>query len=516
MITPGNLLETASKKWKKEYTMAFLSTVVLALLVHLPIMVSDYPNHDGLDSLYFSQNMISSGRWFLSTACSISSFYALPWVISLLGILYLGLTSVCLTALLELKSKLSIVLVSGLLVSFPALCSTFAYVFTLDGYMLALLLTVAAVLVTKVCKKGFLPGAVLLGSSMGIYQAYLPVAILLCLYLALVLLCDKELEKKEKINQIVRYILMGVLALIFYYCMLYLLLFLEGESLSAYQRTEGTGLMEMIKQVYDDFVSFTLKSKIIFSNVISAVACGLLFVVCLAEGILAACKRGFLKKPLFYLCVLGTMILVPLFANFILLASPGVTYHLLMRYHWVVFFILAVAFLENRIQTAPAEHGFTQWILLCAGVVLVFHYAVTDNIGYSNLSKKYEKTYAYCVRLLDRIEQTEGYYQGIPVALIGVISDEEFPATDITNNVTGSMIGISGDWLLYTGDNYEKFIRNYLGASLNVVGLEYMEDIYYSKAYQELDPFPGPNATKVVDGILYVHTENIDRTLSFE
>ena len=42
--------------------------------------------------------------------------------------------------LLELTEKYVIVGISGLLVSFPAAASTFAYVYTMDGYMLSLLL----------------------------------------------------------------------------------------------------------------------------------------------------------------------------------------------------------------------------------------------------------------------------------------------------------------------------------------------------------------------------------------
>ena len=83
--------------------------------------------------------------------------------------------------------------------------------------------------------------------------------------------------------------------------------------------------------------------------------------------------------------------------------------------------------------------------------------------------------------------------------------------TDVTQKVTGNMIGLSGDYLLYTGDNYEAFIRNYLGATLNVVDVETMGEIYYSQAYEAMDSFPGPNSTKVVDGILYVKTENSRR-----
>ena len=194
----------------------------------------------------------------------------------------------------------------------------------------------------------------------------------------------------------------------------------------------------------------------------------------------------------------------------ILILSPDVTYHLLMRYQWVMYPILFLAFLE-RYGGKEQKAALAEWGVLCAVFVIVFNYAVTDNIAYSNLQKRYEKTYAYCVRLLDRIEQTEGYYQGIPIAMIGVVGDEQFPQTDITGDVTAEMIGISGDSLLYTGANYQEFVKHYLGATLNFLTPEEMGDIYYSEEYIAMDSFPGPDSTKVVDGILYIKTENINR-----
>ena len=65
----------------------------------------------------------------------------------------------------------AIVLISGMLVTLPAVASTFAYVFTMDGYMLAVLLSVASVLCVKKSRYGFLPGAVCLAFSQGTYQA---------------------------------------------------------------------------------------------------------------------------------------------------------------------------------------------------------------------------------------------------------------------------------------------------------------------------------------------------------
>ena len=173
MQSPTQAFQSLYGKIRREWKAAFSGAFILGLLIHMPVLLSDVPNHDGLDSMYFDQNMITSGRWFLTVACGISSYYTVPWVIGLLGILYLSCAAVALCELLEVRKSWAAAICGGLLTAFPALASTFAYVFTLDGYMLALLLAVSAVLVTKKRRLGFLPGAACLAFSMGIYQGYL-------------------------------------------------------------------------------------------------------------------------------------------------------------------------------------------------------------------------------------------------------------------------------------------------------------------------------------------------------
>lgn len=138
-MTPTQLWQKGKERIKPEWKLAFMAAVLIGLMVHLPMMLSDIPNHDGLDSMYFDQNMITSGRWFLTVACGFSSYYSLPWLTSIFSILILGVTAAVLVETLQLKDRIRIVLVSGLLAVFPAIASTFAYVFTMDGYMLALL-----------------------------------------------------------------------------------------------------------------------------------------------------------------------------------------------------------------------------------------------------------------------------------------------------------------------------------------------------------------------------------------
>ena len=148
-MTINETLVKLDKKISKGDKTAFVSAFLIGLLVHMPAMLMDVPNHDGLASMHFSQNMITSGRWFLAAVCAASSFYTVPWIIGLIALFELGITSVLLRRIFDTESPVTITLISGLLVSFPSLTSTFAYVFTLDGYMAGLLLAVLAVYAVK-------------------------------------------------------------------------------------------------------------------------------------------------------------------------------------------------------------------------------------------------------------------------------------------------------------------------------------------------------------------------------
>ena len=505
--TPAWLWEYGKQRCKPVWKTAFLSAVILGLLIHMPMLVRDIPNHDGLDSMYFDQNMITSGRWFLTVACGISSYFNLPWLIGVLGLFYLGITAVLLTEFLEVENRGTAVLISGLLTAFPALSATFAYVFTLDGYMLALLLAVSAPLLVKKYKRGFLAGGVALAFSMGIYQSYLSFTMLLSLYGAAMLLLSKE-AVREKLKGICNYLFMGVIGVGLYYLLLQILLKIQGKELASYQGingmgTAGGGFLTTVKEIYGDFLSFSARSGILFKNIFSLLAFGLLCGLVLLLLIKLIVKEKKYTDFWLYVTILLLAAAVPVAANVILIVSPEVNYHLLMRYQWVLCPILPVALADKY-----GKDSLSRWILLLAGGVLVFHYALTDNIAYSNLEKKYEKTYAYCLRLADRMEQTEGYYPGIPIAMIGVVSETQYPVTDITGDVTGSITGTTGDYLLYTRTNYQAFFKHYLGITVNLVSDEEMIEIYDSEEYRDMGTFPQQDSLKVVDGILYIKLED--------
>ena len=528
MQSPAQVFQSVNDKMKKEWKIAFFTCFILGLFVHMPVMVSDIPNHDGLASMYFDQNMITSGRWFLMVACGFSSYYTLPWLIGLLGLAFLGCAAAALCELLEVRKTWAVVLCSSLLVVFPALASIFAYVFTMDGYMMALLLAVLAVLFVKKHRLGFVPGAVCLAFSMGIYQIYLSFSMILSMFSVLMLFGredaagvrgeDRIRLLKKKLLAALHYLYMGILGVALYFGILTVLLKIQGRELADYQGIDGmmsgaasqNGLLFTIKNMYQDFLGFTFKGNVLCQNIFSVTACLLLAGVAVIVLVSLIRNRKYWKNPVLFSIMILIVLLFPYATNIILLISPSVTYHLLMRYQWVLYAIGAVA-LASNCNFGTRLGVRLEWGACLAAFTLVFCYSVTDNIAYSNLQKRYEKTYAYCVRLLDRIEQTDGYYPGIPIAMIGVVGDVQYPMTDITLPVTSNMIGLNGDILLYTGSNYQAFIKYYLGATLNILPAEAMAEMYFSEEYIAMDSFPGENSIRIIDGIMYIKTENISR-----
>lgn len=509
--------EQVFTKWKQKITKqdcyTFFTAVVIGFLTHMRVFVSDIPNHDGMSSIYFDQNMITSGRWFLRVACGISSDYTLPWLIGVLCVLYLALTAVVLQRFFKVKHTYTAMLIAAVLMVYPTLTSNFAYIFTADGYMLALLLAVLAVFLVERSKWGFIGGAVALGFSMGIYQAYISFTMILAVYaVCRVWFFGKEL--KEKWNVTWRYVAMGGLGAVVYFVMLQVLLFVQNTSLSGYQGIgEGNSkpFTETIVQIYKDFVVHTLRGNILMQKGWLTVAMLVLLAAAAIVLVSALWKSGSLKSIWTYLAGGVAIVVLPVCFNAILVISPDVTYHSLMRYQWVLIPMVAVVILDRLAGVACAgikKQAVISWIGLVTAAVIAFQYAVICNIGYFNLEKKYEKTYAYCLRMLEQMEETEGYYHGMPVVMIGVVGDYYLPSTDLTTGVTDSLIGINGDYLFYTAENYRAFMEYYFGVKIELVDIEEVPDYVSTSEYMELETFPKQNSMKVVDGVLYIRTEN--------
>jgi len=398
------------EKLKKEWKLAFLSAFVIGLLVHLYRFVNLLPNADALYNFYSTQNMVASGRWFLTVACGFSSFFDLPWINGLLSLCFMGLTAGVVAEVFQMKNPVLIILSSGLLVSFPAITATMAYGFTADGYMLAMLLAAVSVSLSRMewIGKRHLPrlalSAVCICLSCGIYQAYVSFAFLLAVCYFMTELLENRRENKDLFCWIGAQILIYGTALAGYYLIWKLCLHIQGFTAASYQGIDRVGVMgagdllSAVIKIVVSFVRFFLEWNILDHGVTVYSVLNILFLLTFAAGLLtAAVKSGIFRRKLHLVLLVFCAAAIPFGCYIWYLTSPDVVYHALMLQSVSILYILTAVIWDRWVKPKVSDLAL---VILCA---IVFNNGVTANMYYNYMDQSYQKTHAVATELSTRV-----------------------------------------------------------------------------------------------------------------
>ena len=179
---------------------AFLSCFITGMLAHGFLIFNQMYNVDCLYVPYGMSPILASGRWFgvlinnlfvlfLKNNLSINSFNII------IGIFLLSLCASLLINIFNIKKRYVSIIISSLLAIQPAIINLTGYSFVFHLDIFAMLLTTYAVKLMLVNKK-FVAPSILLGLSMGIYQAYMPYAItIIFVYYFLYIIDGNEISK---------------------------------------------------------------------------------------------------------------------------------------------------------------------------------------------------------------------------------------------------------------------------------------------------------------------------------
>ena len=510
-MTPDKIWSNLVKKLKPQHKTAFLSAFVIGILTHLYAMTNNFLTYDSMWNIYSDQDMITSGRQFLTYACSVGSYFDLPMINGLLAILWLSISAALITECFNIEGKVLPVIVGGLMVTFPSVSSTFAYSYTIDGYMLAILLSILAFFLADRFKYGFIAGIFALGISLGIYQAEFSFTILICICALLVYILNNT-PAKEMLSKIWRYIAMGVGGYAFYLISLKIMLSIKHTEISGYQGTDRVSTFALsdlpagLKAAWENFYYFMR-----YGGIFSATgAMKISYLVFMAIGAVSFVYL-FIKKKAYksvFNIVLTVILAIatPFASCLITILSPDTYFHILMRMPWVVVMIFFVALISmfNKEVSVKAETAMAL-VSVISVFILILQFAVSSNIVYFNLNERYEKTYAICVRMVDRIEQTEGYEPGMPVAILGGFPDDTYYAhTDITKDVLSGYFGVDGEYVCNSSSSYESFMERYLNFSFPVLSLEEEIALTESETFMGMKNFPDTESFKIINGVLVI------------
>ena len=178
---PEQMLNKIKNNILPQWKICFIWALIMGLIAHLYKITNWLPNWDSLVFRYDAQNMIAMGRWFLPVVCAPSSFYDLPFITGLMAIIFHGFGAVCICKIFDVRKNVTAALIGALVATFPTVTSVMMYNYVADGYALAFLFScIAAMLITKE-KPCYIGSVVLIALSVGIYQAYITVTIMLLL-----------------------------------------------------------------------------------------------------------------------------------------------------------------------------------------------------------------------------------------------------------------------------------------------------------------------------------------------
>ncbi len=514
MTSADDICKKVYRRIKPQWWAAFWGCFIIGLLTYMYIMTNNFMTYDSTWNIYSDQDMITSGRQFLTYACGISSFYNLPWVNGVLAIFFLALTSVVVVEGFDIHSRIGAVLTGGLLVSFPAVASTFCYIFTIDGYMLAVLLSALAFLLADRKKWGFLGGIVLLGVSIGIYQAYLSFTIIMCVLRLLLDVIEKE-NVKEIWGKIWRYVVMGIGSYAFYVVTLKLMLKWKGMELSGYQGTDKVGsfsLSDLPAGLYSalkNFLRFIMPGNVIQSNNIMKIAFVVVFAIAIFFYFRLFIQKKRYKSVIRIVLTLALVASVPFGATIVNIISPDTFFHLLMRLPWVLLFIFVVVLAEKQLS---GEKVMNQRVIktlkatVAVGmVVFIWQFAILANIVAFNLNERYEKTYAICMRVADRLEQTPGYTTGTKVAILGGSFDHTYYIpSDMTRADLAGFFGADGSVYAAASNECAAVMKHYLNVTIVTVSHEEEVELALTEEFAQMPNFPAEGSIGFIGDVLVI------------
>ena len=509
------LLQFYRTKVKKEYKFAFVSTFLMAMLIHMYKFVNTLPNHDSVYNYYSDQNILGSGRWALSWACGISSYYDLPWIIGLLSCMFIALTVVVIVALFKLKNPVLIGLIGALLASSPATTETFFFLFTADGYMIAMFLGALAVYYTRIGetrKSRWLLSGLCICVSCGIYQSYVPFALLLAVCYFIDVLMDDRHSKQQCMKWILLQVIVYGASLAAYFVIWKLCMRLSGTVANDYQGISEVGkisaglLVNGLKQAVETTVRYFVQWNIFEHGLTLYAALNLLGLGAMGAGlILASWKSGLLRRKwalgLVALCLVA---MVP-FGCLWHFASEQVEYRAIMLQCYTLLFVLAAVLFEKWAKPKAKD-------LVCLLLVLmVFNNALIANISYFYLHFCYERTYAESVEMMIDIHDLQDEYEFDKIAVIGSRIDDL--RHENIDPETGKILGVGKfhilsrimqKSLLFDSVHVRLILNQTYDLDLEHASGEAYQALYESQEVREMGSWPANDSMTVIDDILVI------------
>ena len=499
-----------------------LYTLIFMALLHGYRYVSLGFSHDSL-AFAWQPDL----KWQISLGRYMQPFYwwiirgriGAPFIVGVLSYGYMVGSVYGVASLLGLKAKTTLFLLAGLMCgSLALICSDATYVYLTDIYTLALMLNIAA---AWLCLRGrrrvpsVLAAAVLLAISTGLYQAYLQVFTALTMVWALLRLLEADdRAMPEAAARCAQSVLALLLAMALFFVGYRVVLAVTGveavsetNSIGGLKTLSGTALAELVKTTW----LMPLRQLGRLQGRIAPLARMLTAVVLMtgaaATVFTARCRRVSAWQALGMLVL---ALLLPFGVNWICLFCGGVV-HDLMMYAYIVPMLAALAANERAWNLALADEGkqigkktrAAACVLPLAVLTLLFDRGIYANQIYLKKNLEYDATLSVMTRVVDRIEQVEGYVPGeTPVKFLGNIQWSQLAMKRPAFASLGGLTGTGENYAITYEDTFWMYLEDVMGYPIRRFKEARNEEQW--RVTGDMPCFPDKDSVQMVDGVVFV------------
>lgn len=499
-VFAGQIQSLFSRNARDNLFLSLGCTVCFSMIAHGFLFSNEFFSHDSIQFMYYKMSSLEFyagiGRFIIPIYEVLKGDVSAPWLIGVLFIAWMTLTSFLVIEFLQIKGKTAIALVSGLLCTNTAFILTGAtYIYCLDEYALALLTAAAAAYFLCRVPKGKALAIFFLILSLSIYQSYFTVTAALCFIAAFQRLLENEKTKKI-ISDGLGQIGAMLISFIAYFLVWTLICWKLG---IVKQRTDEmlllknlNGFGEMLTRIYRDYFKMLLNTDGILGDIYVATnALILLFILKMAIDYLRRKDFSFSNK----LLMVTMLFCTPIAFSIIKIVLPGYTSELTCyaSESIFIFFIVWCNWQANSKEGTHKEIQMAAMLLVCC---IIYNNLVLANEIYMKKNMEKTATISLVTRMIDRVETLEGYApQVTPVYVVGSLQNSPLNQTRPDSAYLGAKAGL---WSYYSATyNLSYYITGYLNYPMLI---SEAQDLAALEDVQNMPTFPAQGSVKMIDG----------------
>ena len=488
---------------KRTALLTLCATAAFSFAAHGFLFSNEFFSHDSVSYFTYATGTPSFyagiGRFVIPLYEQIKGDVAAPWLIGLLFILWMTLTALLVTELLKLRSRSGVILTCGLLCTNLALTLTGGtYIYCMDEYAFALCAAAAASWCFARGRWWTLAGLGALVVSLAVYQPYFTVAAALCMLVILRRTAAGEPIKRLLLAGI-RYL--GLLAagfVLYYAAWTGVCAALNVAKRRVEESLLGGGVGEILRLTVEANAKY-VRSLFNGSGVLGwflPLLHVLLLTALLWRLVTLLTDRELAWGNKVLLILLTCLLPTALNSAAILMAGNETQ---LMTFGGELFYLLPLMGLEPdaRRHWRPALRTALA-VVLCG---VLWQHVVYANQVYLKKDLDKNATLVLAARVLDRIEETEGYVPGeTPVAFAGRLDDNE--TLNRGREAFSDLDHTVGLWSDYAATyNFGRYLTDYLNAPL---AWDTETDFSTREEVAAMPVFPAAGSVAMIDGTVVV------------